>query len=69
MLSHTLTQNSFNEIHIIIIIIIIIGLRLSSLGTVASTGLLYQSQMIHDGDCGAIGGMKIGRGNQSMRSA
>jgi hypothetical protein len=31
------------------------------------SGLLYQPQMIDDGDCGAIGGMKIGRGNQSTR--
>jgi hypothetical protein len=38
------------------------GVRLSPLGTVATTALLYQPQMI-DGDCGAIGGMKIGRGN------
>jgi hypothetical protein len=29
-------------------------------------GLLYQPQMIDD-DCGAIGGMKIGRGNRSTR--
>jgi hypothetical protein len=28
-------------------------------------GLLYQPQMIDDCDCGAIGGMKIGRGNRS----
>jgi hypothetical protein len=26
---------------------------------------LYQPQMIGEGDCGAIGGMKIGRGNRS----
>jgi hypothetical protein len=32
------------------------GVRLSPLGTVATTGLLYQPQ-IDDGDCGAIGGM------------
>jgi hypothetical protein len=31
------------------------------------TGLLYQPQMIGDGDCGEIGGMKIGRGNRSTR--
>jgi hypothetical protein len=31
------------------------------------TGLLYQAQMIHD-DCGAVGGMRIGRGNRSTRS-
>jgi hypothetical protein len=38
------------------------GLRLSPLGTAATTDLLYQPQMIDDGDCGAIGGMKIGKG-------
>jgi hypothetical protein len=34
---------------------------------VAISGLLYQPQMIGEGDCGAIGGMKIGRGNRSTR--
>jgi hypothetical protein len=48
-------------------IIILIGVRLSPLGTAATTGLLYQPQMIDDGDCGAIGGMKFGRGNRSTR--
>jgi hypothetical protein len=43
------------------------GVRLSPLGTAAPTGLLYQPQMTHDGDCGAIGGMKIGKGNRSTR--
>jgi hypothetical protein len=52
---------------IIIIFIILNGVRLSPLGTAATTGLLYQPQMIDDGDCGAIGGMKIGRGNLSTR--
>jgi hypothetical protein len=47
--------------------IIISGVRLSPLGTAATTGLLYQPQMIDGGDCGAIGGMKIGRGNRSTR--
>jgi hypothetical protein len=47
------------------IIIIISGVGLSSLGTVAISGQLYKPQMIDEGDCGAIGGMKIGRGNQS----
>jgi hypothetical protein len=37
-----------------------------SLGTVATTGLLYEPRMIGDGDCGEICGMKIGRGNRSM---
>jgi hypothetical protein len=33
----------------------------------ATTGQLYQPQMIYHGDCGAIGGKKIGRGNRSTR--
>jgi hypothetical protein len=37
--------------------------RLSPLGNTATTGLLYQPQMIVDGDCVAIGGIKIGRGS------
>jgi hypothetical protein len=37
----------------------------SPLGTAATTCLLYQPRMIDDGDCGTIGGMKIGRGNRS----
>jgi hypothetical protein len=57
---------------IIIIIIIIIssiigGVGLSPLGTAATSGLLYKPQRIDEGDCGAIGGMKIGRGNRSTR--
>jgi hypothetical protein len=31
-----------------------------TLGTAATTGLLYQPRMIGDGDCGEIGGMKVG---------
>jgi hypothetical protein len=34
-----------------------------SLGTAATSGLLYKPQMIDEGDCGAVDGMKIGRGN------
>jgi hypothetical protein len=30
-------------------------------------GLLYQPQMIDDGECGAVGGMRIGRGHRSTR--
>jgi hypothetical protein len=41
--------------------------RLSPLGTAATTGVLYQPQMIDEGDCGEIGGMKICRGNRSTR--
>jgi hypothetical protein len=31
------------------------------------TDLVYYPGMIGDGDCGEIGGMEIGRGNQSTR--
>jgi hypothetical protein len=40
---------------------------MSPLGTVATTVLLYQPQMIDDGDFEAICGMKIGKGNRSTR--
>jgi hypothetical protein len=33
-----------------------------SLGTAATSGLLYKPQMIDEDDCGAIGGIRIGRG-------
>jgi hypothetical protein len=52
---------------IIIIIITLSGVKLSPLGTAATTGLLYQPQMIDDGDCGQIGGMKFGRENRNTR--
>jgi hypothetical protein len=50
-----------------VFIIIISGVGLSPLGTAATSGLLYKPQMIDEGDCGGIGGMKIGRGNRSTR--
>jgi hypothetical protein len=40
---------------------------LSPLGTAATSGLLYQPQMIEEDDCGTVGEMKIGRGNQSTQ--
>jgi hypothetical protein len=46
-----------------VIIIILSGVRLSPLSTAATSGLLYWPQMIDDGDFGAVGGMKIGRGH------
>jgi hypothetical protein len=49
------------------IFIIISGVGLSLLGTAATFGLLYKPQMIDEDDCGAIGGMKIGRGSRSTR--
>jgi hypothetical protein len=47
--------------------IIVSGVRLSPLGTAATTEIFYQPQMIDDGDCGAISGMKIWRGNRSTQ--
>jgi hypothetical protein len=46
---------------------ILSGVRLSPLGTAATTGLLYQSRMVDDDECGAVGGMRIGRGNRGTR--
>jgi hypothetical protein len=43
------------------------GVRLSPLGTSATVGLLYQPRMIDDDDYGAVGEMRIGRGNRSAR--
>jgi hypothetical protein len=48
------------------LLIFIVG-RDSQLGTAVTAGLLYQPHMIDDGDCEAIGGMKIGRGNRITR--
>jgi hypothetical protein len=42
------------------------GVRLSPLGTSATVGLLYQPQMI-DEEYGAVGGLRIGRGNRSTQ--
>jgi hypothetical protein len=39
---------------------------MSPLGSAATIGPMYQPQ-IDDGDCEAIGGLKIGRGNRSTR--
>jgi hypothetical protein len=40
---------------------------LSPVGTAATSGLLYKPQMIDEGDCGAIGGIKISMGKRSTR--
>jgi hypothetical protein len=47
--------------------IILSGVRPSPLGIAATIVLLYQPQMIDDGDFGAVGGMRVGRGNRSTR--
>jgi hypothetical protein len=56
---HMLTGIMMCIIIIIIIIIIISGVELCPLRTAATSGLLYKLQMIDEGDCGAIGGMKM----------
>jgi hypothetical protein len=38
-----------------------------TLGTAATTGLLYQPRMVGDGYFGGIGGMKFGKGNRSSQ--
>jgi hypothetical protein len=48
-------------------LLFLVGVRLSPLGTEAITGVLYQPQMIADGECDAISGMKISRGNRSTQ--
>jgi hypothetical protein len=30
-------------------------------------GISHQPRMIYDGECGAVGGMRLGRGNRSTR--
>jgi hypothetical protein len=52
---------------LLLFLIILSEMKLSPLGTVATSGLLYQPRMIDDCDCGAIGGIKIGKGNRSTR--
>jgi hypothetical protein len=59
------TSFQADDIAQVFFFLIVSGVRLSPLGTVATTGLLYQPQMIDDGDCGEIGGTKIGRENRS----
>jgi hypothetical protein len=48
-------------------IFILSGVGLSPLGTAATTDLLYQPLMIHDGDCGTIGGMRIGKETEVLK--
>jgi hypothetical protein len=57
----------FSSLGPVIIFIIISGVGLSPLGIAATSGLLYKLQMVGEGDCGVIGGMRIGRGNRSTR--
>jgi hypothetical protein len=56
---HTLKITVLLLLLLLLFIIGVVGL--SPLCTAATSVLLYKPQMI-DGDCGAIGGMQIGRG-------
>jgi hypothetical protein len=60
-------RNSSEGSFIYCLFFILSGVRLSPLGTAGTIGLLYQPQMIDNGDCGATGGKKIGRENRSTR--
>jgi hypothetical protein len=57
---------SGNEPSSLVSLVSLGGVRLSPLGTSTPIGLLYQPQMIVD-DYGAVGEMRIGRGNRSTR--
>jgi hypothetical protein len=48
-------------------VVFFFNLCVGTLGAAAATGLMYQPRMIGKGDCGEIGGMKIGKGNRSTR--
>jgi hypothetical protein len=54
--------------YVIIVIINLSEVRLSPLGTAPTSGLLYQPQMIDDGDCGATGVIKIGWVNRNTQT-
>jgi hypothetical protein len=55
------------ELILLLLFIIFSWVRLRPFGTEATTGLLYEPKMMDSGDCGAIGGIKIGRENRSTR--
>jgi hypothetical protein len=59
----TLNLFIYSVTEIVYMRFILSGVRLSPLGNAATTGLLYQPQMIDDGDCGAISGLNTDRGN------
>jgi hypothetical protein len=62
MLWCTLLRTCFGtHMYFFIILLFLVGWDL------ATTGLLYQPQMKDDGDCAAIGGKRVGRGNRSTR--
>jgi hypothetical protein len=51
---------------LVLVVVFLVSLGgVSPLGTSATVGLLYQPRMIDD-DYGAVGGMRIGKGNRSI---
>jgi hypothetical protein len=62
------TENVHNYIfHLKLELQAFVVVRLSPIGIATTTGLLCQPQMIDDGDCRTVGGMKIGRGYRSTQ--
>jgi hypothetical protein len=54
------------EMKLYINCVVFFRLCAGTLGTAATTGLLYQRRVIGGGDCGKIGEMKIGRGSEAL---
>jgi hypothetical protein len=52
-------RKSYRVISYMLFFFLLSGVGLSPLGIATTSGLLYKPQMIDEGDCGAIGGMKI----------
>jgi hypothetical protein len=59
------TRFDASDLFNLIFLVSLGGVRLSPLRTSATVSLLYQPRMIDD--YGAVGGMRIGRGNRSAR--
>jgi hypothetical protein len=58
------------QLHVFCFFLVSLGgvrLIVNSLGTSANVDLLYQPRMVDDDDYGAVGRMRIGRGNRSIR--
>jgi hypothetical protein len=63
---HPILRNRLTTILCFFFLVSLGGVRLSPLGTSATVGLLYQPRMIDD-DYGAVGRMRVGRGNRSTQ--
>jgi hypothetical protein len=47
-------------VFVVVVVVGVVVVRPCPLGTADTTGLLYPPHVLDDGDCAAIGGMKIG---------